>query len=299
MKPRLLAAFIALLCGLTTTAHAAADASPAALHKVWRVGVTLHPYYSWTRNVVLDLPFDVVPVIPGDVDIDNYQPRPADIATIGTLDAIVINGIGHDAVIDKMIAASGNTHLLVIRPNDVTPIMKGAHGEAQNSHTFLSITNAIQQSYFIAKALGTLDVKSAPALEQHAGAYAKRLRALKLRASEKLAHAEVHRVVTVHDGYGYLLQELGLELVGVVEPAHGLLPSAQELSSMIELIKREHIRVVLSEEGFPAALSQPLVEAGARNFVISHIATGAFTDDKFEREMARNLDTLAGALQKP
>lgn len=299
MKRWLYAVVLATVCGLTSLAHAGPGKPDATAHKVWRVGVTLHPYYSWTRNVVGDLPFDVVPVIPGDIDIDHYQPRPDDIATIGTLDAIVINGIGHDAVIDKMIAASGNTHLLVIRPNDGTPIMRGAHGEAQNSHTFLSITNAIQQSYFIAKALGTLDVKSAPALEQHAGVYAKRLRAIKLRASEKLAKAELHRVVTVHDGYGYLLQELGLELVGVVEPSHGLLPSAQEFTSMIDLVKREHIRVVLSEEGLPTALAKPLEEAGARSYVISHVATGAFTDDKFEREMSRNLDTLTAAVQHP
>ena len=37
-------------------------------------------------------------------------------------------------------------------------------------------------------------------------------------------------------------------------------------------------------------------EAGVKVYVITHIASGAYTADKFEREMQRNVDTMVRAL---
>ena len=36
----------------------------------------------------------------------------------------------------------------------------------------------------------------------------------------RLVKVRISRVV--HDGYGYLMQEFGIDIAGVVEPAHGL-----------------------------------------------------------------------------
>jgi zinc transport system substrate-binding protein len=261
-----------------------------------QVGVTLHPYFSWTANVTAGLPVEVRPVVPGDVDVGAYQPRPADVAALATLDALVINGIGHDDFILEMLKASGNSRCRVIRVNDGAALLRGAHGEAVNSHTFLSFSNAIQQSYGLARALGELRPEWSPALTRNAAAYAKRLRALRAEALRRLQAFKGARVVTVHDGYSYLLQELGVGLAAVVEPAHGLVPSAAELGAVVALVKRERVRVVLSEASFPAALRDVLAEAGARVVVASHIATGAHTAERFEQEMRANVDALVAGL---
>jgi zinc transport system substrate-binding protein len=265
---------------------------------VLKVGVTLHPYYSWTANVVGDLPgYEVRAVLPGDIDAGDYQPRPEDIKKLADLDAIVINGIGHDDFIMPMLKAAGNSGIRVIRVNDGTPQIPSAGGKGGNSHTFISFTNAIQQSYAIQRALAALRPQDAPRLQENAAAYARRLRTIRSTAAAQLAHARVTRVATVHDGYGYLLQEFGLEIGGVVQPAHGLTPSAAELRDMVALLKRENIRVVLSEEAFPPPLLQVLREqAGVKVYTISHIASGPFTRDRFEREMQRNVETLIRAL---
>jgi zinc transport system substrate-binding protein len=122
---------------------------------------------------------------------------------------------------------------------------------------------------------------------------------MKSKAATQLADAKITRVVTVHDGYGYLLQEFGLDLAGVVQPAHGLTPSAAELRDMVKLLQREKIRIVFSEESFPAPLLKVLQdEAGVKVYTITHIASGAFTADRFEREMQANVDTMIRALVK-
>lgn len=271
---------------------------PAAGVGPLKVGVTLHPYYSWTKNVVGDAKdVEVRSILPGEVDAGDYSPRPEDIKKIGDLDAIVINGIGHDDFIQQMIKASGNAKLVVIRPNDATPTVKGAHGEAVNSHTFISFTNAIQQTFAIEKALAALRPGLAETFHRNAEDYVKRLRVMRDEAGKKLANAKIKRVVTVHDGYAYLCQEFGIEIAGVVQPSHGLVPSAEELASMVELLKKEKIQVVLSEESFPEKLLDVLKEsAKVKVYVITHIASGDFTADKFEKEMQKNADTLVKAL---
>src|SRR5262245_37894309 len=263
-----------------------------------KIGVSLHPYYSWTKNVVGDLPgYEVRPFLPGEIDAGDYQPRPDDIKKLMDLDAIVINGIGHDDFIMPMIRSSGNKKLTIIRINETTPQIHSVRGTSVNSHTFISFTNAIQQTYAIQKALAALRPADAAALQKNASEYARRLRLIKSKAAQQLAEAKITRVVTVHDGYGYLLQEFGLEVAGVVQPAHGLTPSAAELRDMVKLLQREKIRVVFSEETFPEPMLKVLRdEAGVKAYIITHIASGAYTADKFEREMQRNVDTMIRAL---
>jgi zinc transport system substrate-binding protein len=282
------------LAAANGAAKGTASAAPATL----KVGVTLHPYYSWTRNVVGDLPgFEVRPILPGEIDAGDYQPRPEDVRKLADLDAIVVNGIGHDDFIFPMLAASGNRKVTIIRPNDVTPQIRSARGTAVNSHTFISFTNAVQQTYAIEKALAALRPGAAVALQRNAESYARRLRLIKARAAAELADARITRVVTVHDGYGYLLQEFGLEVAGVVQPAHGLTPSAAELRDMVQLLRRERISVVFSEESFPQPMLAVLrEEAGVRVYTISHIASGAYSAGKFEDEMRSNVATMIQAL---
>jgi zinc transport system substrate-binding protein len=290
-----LRSLVVLLSLLFATAAQAQTAKPATPLKI---GVTLHPYYSWTANVVGNLPgYEVRALLPGDIDAGDYQPRPQDIKRLADLDALVVNGIGHDDFIFPMLKASGNTRATIIRVNDETPMIRASGGKGVNSHTFISFSNAIQQTYAIQRALSRLRPQDSAALQQNAANYARRLRLIKAKAASQLADAKITRVVTVHDGYGYLLQEFGLEVGGVVQPAHGLTPSAAELRDMVTLLKRERIRIVFSEETFPEPLLKVLRdEAGVTVYVISHIASGPFTAEKFEREMQENVETMIRAL---
>src|SRR5579862_7878024 len=99
-------AVVAGLALIASSSTAWAQQKPATL----KIGVTLHPYYSWTKNIVGDLPgYEVRPILPGEIDAGDYQPRPDDIKKLADLDAIVVNGIGHDDFIMPMIKASGRS----------------------------------------------------------------------------------------------------------------------------------------------------------------------------------------------
>lgn len=266
-----------------------------------KVGVTLHPYASWTWQVTKGLPVEVVPLVPGDVDIGSYQPRPRDVATLATVDVLVENGLGHDAFLDEMVRAADNPKLVRVNLNEGTPLLQTHAGGAPNSHTFLSFGNAIIQCTRLARALAALRPEWRATLEANAAELTARLRKVRAEGVRRLATVKQRRVITVHDGYSYLIQELGLELAAVVEPAHGLLPSASELAQVVTLLQEQPrgVRVVLSEESFPPAMAATLAEAGATVVVVSHVATGAFTPERFEEEMAKNLEAIVTALETP
>ena len=66
---------------------------------------------------------------------------------------------------------------------------------------------------------------------------------------------------------------------------------------MVDLLKREKLHVVFSEESFPEPLLKVLRdEGGAKVYLITHIASGQYTADKFEKEMQRNVDSMVKAL---
>jgi zinc transport system substrate-binding protein len=297
--------FIAVFLSLAVPAHA--QDVPRL-----KVGVTLHAYYSWTANIVGDAPVDVVPVLGPEADPGTYQPTPEDIRRLADLDALVVNGLGHDAFIDRMLQASGNTKVRVIHPNAGAPLIpyhrgrSHAHGDetkeedrpvAYNPHTFLSLTTAIQQVYALERELSALAPAHVEAFKANARAYAKRLRRLKAEASAKLAAPAVARVATVHDGYAYLLQEFGIEIVAVIEPAHGVQPSAGELAKTVEAIRSAGVTVVFSELAFPEKLTDVIRrEAGARVYTLDHISRGPYTPGRFEEAMKGNVETLEKAL---
>ncbi|CAO3359349.1 metal ABC transporter solute-binding protein, Zn/Mn family [Azospirillum palustre] len=279
-----------------------ADTGAAAERK--RFGITLHPYYSYVANIVGDRA-EVVPIIPAGFNPHAYEPRPEDIQRIGSLDAIVLNGIGHDDFAGRMIAASSKPKLPVVEANADVPLLPAAgsaaraSGKVVNPHSFLSITGSVLQVATIARELGRLDPANAEAYTANARTYSRRLRQLRADALGKLASAGDTRlrVATIHGAYDYLLREFGLEVSAVVEPAHGVEPSPAQLAETIATMRRLDVQVIFSELNFPSAYVETIRrETGIRLYSFSHISHGDYAADRFEREMTRNMDTLVQAM---
>jgi len=87
-----------------------------------RIGITLHPYYSYVANIVGDKA-EVVPLIPAGFNPHAYEPRAEDIKRISGLDVVVLNGVGHDDFADRMIAASETPKIPVIEANENVPLL--------------------------------------------------------------------------------------------------------------------------------------------------------------------------------
>ena len=280
---------LAALLACCLSPQAFAD-NPTPLAKPLRIGITLHPYYSYVKNIVGDKA-EVVPLIPAGFNPHAYEPRAEDIKRIGTLDVIVLNGVGHDDFADRMIEASEKPQIPVIEANQNVPLLaatgnaaRGA-GKVVNPHTFLSISASIAQVNNIARELGKLDPANARAYTANARAYGKRLRQMRADALAKLTQAPNAdlRVATVHAAYDYLLREFGLEVTAVVEPAHGIEPSPSQLKKTIDQLRELDVKVIFSEMISRPLMSRPFSaspESSCTRCRIFPMATTAPTSTK-------------------
>jgi len=269
-----------------------------------KVGVTLQPYYSFVANIVGDK-MEVVPAIRGDIyDVHNYKARPEDIKKMATLNILVVNGIGHDEFIYEIVrSARMGGKIKIINANKGVSLMpvSGMRTKTRimNPHSFISITSSIQQIYTIARELGQIDPANKAYYNKNAQAYAQKLRNMKAAAIKKVNHLKNlnMKVATSHAGYDYLLSEFGLRVRAVIEPAHGVEPSASDIKVIIDIIKRDKIDVVFVDAQVTNKYSTTIQKAtGVRIRSLSHMSRGAYTKDSFERFMKYNLDSLTNAM---
>jgi zinc transport system substrate-binding protein len=277
--------------------------SPLAFAAKLKVGITLHPYYSFVANIVGDRA-EVVPLIGADANPHGYTPQPADMVRMRSMDVLVVNGIGHDTwAFDILDAAGMRAKLKLIYANDgvsLIPVAGAPGGEkVVNPHTFISTTAAIQQVYTIARKLGELDAANATYYRENARRYALEIRKLRAEFDMKVEGADLgkFRCATMHSGYDYILQELGLQVSAVIEPRHGVEPTARQLAETIDRIKAARVNVLFAEKYFASKLSDTIRQAtGVKMYSISHISSGPYTPGKFVEEMRENLATLAQAI---
>lgn len=271
-----------------------------------KIGVTLQPYYSFTKNIVKDRA-EVVPAVRLDLyDSHSYQPQADDIKNIGKLDVLVVNGIGHDEFIFNILNASAEKNRVkVIYANknvSLMPIAGTLNSEKiLNPHTFISITAAIQQVYNIAKELGEIDKENKEFYMTNAREYAKRLRKLKIDSLESVKDLKDldFRVATLHGGYDYLLAEFGIEVRAVVEQVHGAQPSASDLEKIINLIKKEKIDVIFGERTYNSKFTETLKkETGVTIRTLSHLTNGPYEEDGFEKFIKIDLDEIVDAMKE-
>ncbi len=275
------------------------EASAAGL----RVGITLHPYYSFVANIVGDRA-EIIPLIDADANPHGYSPQPGDMIRITSMDALVVNGIGHDSWAFEILDAAGRQDgLPLIYANDgvsLIPIAGDSSGEKiVNPHTFISTTAAIQQVYSIARSLGEMDPDNAGYFRDNARRYALEIRKLRAEFDQQVTGTDLSAFLaaTMHSGYDYILQELGLQVSAVIEPRHGVDPTAPQMADPIDRINIAHVNVLFAEKYFASKLSDTIRDAtGVRMYSISHISSGPYTPEKFVEEMRENLNTLAQAI---
>ena len=270
-----------------------------------KVGITLLPYYSFVANIVKDRA-EVIPIVKAEsFDSHTYQPKVEDIERASKVDVVVVNGIGHDEFIYKILdAVDKNKRPVIINANKDVPLMPIAgtlnDEKIMDSHTFISITAAIQQVHNITKELVKLDPKNKDFYLANSREYVKKLRKLKadaLNEVKKLGNINI-RVATLHGGYDYLLSEFGIDVKAVIEPSHGAQPSAADLEKVIKIIKNEKIDIIFGEKNFNNKFVDTIhKETGVEVRSLSHMTNGPYEVDSFEKFIKIDLDEVVKAIK--
>ena len=266
-----------------------------------KIVTSFYPIYLETMNVTRGVEgVEVVNMTPPQTGcLHDYQLTPEDMKLLETADIFVVNGLGMESFLDKVIEARPN--LKIINASDSPEIVPIMEDGVPNPHVWLSITYAIQQVKNISSKLCELDPKHTDAYKRHTLDYVDELTTLRDELQLSMAMLPNKDIVTFHEAFPYLAAEFGLNVAAVIEREPGTEPTPQELAETIEKINSLPVKVIFTEPQYsPKAAETIARETGAQIFELDPIVTGEAKPEHlldYVDRMLTNALTLAKALQ--
>lgn len=256
----------------------------------------------------------VASLVPKGGEVHTFDPSPSDVVTIAEADLVVLNGLGLDDWLGRLVTDAGSGAPIVELGEGlegVDYLESGAHDdagpagddhadEAINPHLWLDVAHARRYAARIADALTAADPDDAGAYRSGQAAYDARLSTLdeEIRSAIASIPQANRRIVSFHEAFGYFAAAYGLEIVGVIVEAPGQDPSAGEIATLVEAIRSSGARAVFTEAQFSPDLAETVAaEAGVA--VVRDIYNDSLGDppvDTYEGMMRWNTERTVAAL---
>lgn len=223
-----------------------------------------------------------------DGDAHTYEPTPSDVARLGAAQLLVINGMGFEAWLPRLLKSSEYAGSAVVASRGVEPRLiqeadddhdedHGAedhggkaghhHHGRRDPHAWQSLVNGERYVRNIAEGLAQADPVHAEGYRTRARIYVERLRRLDAKVRQALAAipAERRKVVTSHDAFGYFGDAYCVRFIPVAGMSTEAEPSAAELAALVRQVRKEGVPAVFVENiQNPRLVEQVARETGAR-----------------------------------
>ena len=233
----------------------------------------------------------------GDVHV--YAPAPADAKKIADAKLLVINGLGLEGWLPRLLQSSGGKAPITVATNGIAPLRLGSDADP---HAWQSVANAKIYVANISDALVAADPGDAEAFRANAARYAAELDALdrEVRAAVAQIPPAHRKVISTHDAFGYFASAYGIDFIAPSGVSTEAEPSARDVAKIISQIKSAKIPAVFLENfGDPRLVSRMAAETGAK--VGGTLFSDSLTDEKgpcptYIEMVRHNIRTLTSAL---
>jgi zinc/manganese transport system substrate-binding protein len=113
---------------------------------------------------------------------------------------------------------------------------------------------------------------------------------------KKAAQIKGMKVITYHKTYIYFADRFGLELAGELEEKPGIPPPPQHRDEVVELIKRDQIKVILNDNFYSREAADYIASKTGANVVLTYIDVGSSDDVRtYEQLITKLLDEIINA----
>jgi zinc/manganese transport system substrate-binding protein len=153
-----------------------------------------------------------------------------------------------------------------------------------NPHYWLDPDNGRRVARGIAGKLGELDPADSAYFQQRFADFDKRLTDAEKRWDAEMAPYRGRKVVTYHRSWPNFAKHFGLDVVGYIEPRPGIPPTPSHTIDLINLMKRENVKVMLIEPYFDLRTPNNIAsQTGAKVLVMTPSVGGEKgTEDYFK-----------------
>jgi len=272
--------------------------APARAQEPLNVVASFSILGDFVRNVGGDR-VNVSTLVGPNGDVHVYAPAPADAKKIADAKLLVINGLGLEGWLPRLLQASGSKAPIVTATRGIAPLKLGS---VADPHAWQSVVDAKIYVANIRDALVTADPADAEVFRKQAQAYLTKLDALDREVREAIAKIpQGHRkVISTHDAFGYFASAYGIEFIAPEGVSTESEASARDIADIITQIRTQKIPAVFLENiSDPRLMRRIAAETGA--VIGGTLYSDSLTDEKGDAptyiDMVRhNIRTLTGAL---
>jgi zinc/manganese transport system substrate-binding protein len=245
-------------------------ASPAAAQTKIKIVTTFSILGDLVKNVGGER-IEVSTLVGPNGDAHVYSPTPADAKRLHEAQIVVVNGLGFEGWLTRLVEASGTKAATVVASAGITPRrMEDEHQPGHmvtDPHAWQSVGNAKVYVGNIRDGLIKADPAGKSEYETNARNYLAKLDALEKDVKEAIGKisADRRRVITAHSALGYFGAAYGMEFISPEGVSTDSEASAKDVAKIIEQIKKQKIPAVFMENiSDPRLMQQIAKETGAK-----------------------------------
>jgi ABC-type Zn uptake system ZnuABC Zn-binding protein ZnuA len=250
----------------------------------------------------------VTSLLSGYENEHTYSPKPSDLVAVRKARLLFEIGIGLEVWVSSLVKNAGSASLRVVttskgiallrdRPNREGELYAAEEEEQGNPHIWMDPENATTMMRHITEALIQVDPAHATEYRSNQASYLRKLDQLRGDLSDRIRRLADRRFIAHHPAWPYFARRFGFQIVGTIQPQSGSEPSALHLHGLIATIKKDRIKVVVSEIQLSQKIPEMLAkETGARVVVLTTLPGGLPHTETYLDMLRYNVLQLANAL---
>jgi zinc/manganese transport system substrate-binding protein len=206
----------------------------------------------------------VTTLVGANSDVHVYTPSPADAKQVSDAKLLIINGLGLEGWLPRLVQSSGGKATIVTATTGIAPRKLGSDADP---HAWQSVVNAKLYVANLRDGLSSADPAGAATYSANAQAYLTKLDALDHDVREAVSRIPQTRrkVISTHDAFGYFAAAYGIAFIAPQGVSTESEASARDIASIITQIRTGKIPAVFLENiTDPRLMRRIAAETGAR-----------------------------------
>ena len=239
-----------------------------------------------------------------DGDPHTFEPSPKDSVLLSKADVVVVNGLGLEGWLDRLVKASGFKGELVVASQGVKTHTLDEDGKVvTDPHAWNSAANGALYAQNILSGLVKVDPQDEAALNASGQAYIAQLRQIDGWAKSRFsAIPEAKRkVLTSHDAFGYFGRAYGVTFMAPQGLSSESEASAAQVGQLINQIKADGVKTWFMENQLDPRLVKQIASAtGAQpggELYPEALSIPGGVADSYVKMLRHNVDSLANSMK--
>lgn len=260
---------------------------------------------------------EVKSILTGFESEHSYTPKPSNIILVREARIFIQIGAGLEVWVDALVKNAGNKGLIIVTTSEGIPLLKDTESaqnqdrqntpDGQNTkdkhrlgnpHVWLDPENAKIMLKKITDALIRIDPDNKGYYLGNQAAYIREIDDLQKMLVQEIRQIKDRRIITHHQAWPYFARRFGFTISGNIIEQVGSEPSARHLADLVRTIRREKIKVIVSEPQLNQKIPKTLAdETGARLITLTPIPGAIPGTETYLSMVKYNVGQLMQALR--